>query len=125
MVPPLSVTSAWSGMRSITVCGERLSNSRELARSNPAQSRATEITITCNPRHNPKHGMPWSREYPAAATMPSMPRSPKPPGITMASSPRSRSVANRSGTSSASIQSSSTSAPWWKPAWRSASTTDM
>ncbi len=43
----------------------------------------------------------------------------------MASSPRSRSVPSRSGTSSASIQSSSTSAPWWKPAWRSASTTDM
>ena len=61
MVPPLSVTSAWSGMRSMTMCGERLSNSRELARSRPARSRAIEMTITCRPRHRPRHGMPWSR----------------------------------------------------------------
>ena len=61
MVPPLSVTSAWSGMRSMTGCGVSESNSRELARSSPAQSRATEMTMTCRPRQSPRQGMALSR----------------------------------------------------------------
>src|ERR1700743_1684061 len=40
MVPPLSVTSAWSGIRSITMSGERLSNSREFGRDVQAEAQA-------------------------------------------------------------------------------------
>ena len=61
MVPPLSVTWAWSGMRSMTGSGVNESNSRELARSSLAQSRATAMTITCRPRHSPRQGMALSR----------------------------------------------------------------
>ena len=68
--------------------------------------------------------MLFSREYRAAAILPSVPRSPNPPGITIASSSASRLLASRPSTSSAWIQSISTRAPWWKPPWRVASTTD-
>ena len=46
---------------------------------------------------------------------PRPPRSPKPPGMTMPSRSRRRPAASSPSTSSAWIQSISTSAPWWKP----------
>ena len=55
--------------------------------------------------------MSCSRAKPAAAILPSMPRKPKPPGITMPSRSRRRPSASRPSVSSDAIQSISTCAP--------------
>ena len=57
MVPPLSVTSAWSSIRSITgwrVVAVELAGVGA-ARGRPA-SRATSMTMTWSPRHRPEAG---------------------------------------------------------------------
>ena len=61
MVPPLSTTSFWSSMRSITGCGVSASNSRELADSRPASVRATSMIMTWRPRQSPSSGSSCSR----------------------------------------------------------------
>ncbi len=68
--------------------------------------------------------MPSSRAYRAAAILPSIPRSPNPPGITMPSRSFSRPAPSRPSTSSAEISSMSTFAPWKKPEWLSDSMTE-
>ncbi len=57
MVPPMSTTLCCSSIRSMTGCGVMVSNSRELAPSRPARCRAYSMTMTCRPRHSPRHGM--------------------------------------------------------------------
>ena len=61
MVPPLSTTSCWSSIRSITGWRVVASNSRELAPSRPASVRATSMTMTWRPRHSPSSGISCSR----------------------------------------------------------------
>ena len=56
-VPPLSISSFWPGMKSITLCGAASSNSPELAPASPALFRAYSITAICIPRQIPKYGM--------------------------------------------------------------------
>ena len=46
--------------------------------------RANSITAHCMPRQMPKNGMPRSRAKRIASTLPSMPRSPNPPGTSNA-----------------------------------------
>ncbi len=81
----------------MTGCGLFLSNSVELARSRPSTLRANSATAHCMPRQMPKKGMPRSRAKRMASTLPSMPRSPNPPGTSRPSTPaRSRSGPSRS-----------------------------
>jgi hypothetical protein len=68
--------------------------------------------------------MPRSRATRAALIFPSIPRTPNPPGIRMPSACSSRRTDCSSSIVSESAQERSIFAPWWKPAWRSASTTE-
>ena len=120
----MSATSFCSGSRSTTGYGVSGSNSLEFAPSMPTTWRANSATAICMPRHTPRNGMPCSRAIRAAAILPSIPRSPKPPGIRI---PSARSIRSRTSSSrivSESTQSISTPQPCSKPEWRSASTTD-
>ncbi len=51
----------------------------------PATWRAYSMTMHCSPRQMPSVGMPCSRANFSAPIFPSMPRMPKPPGMTMPS----------------------------------------
>ena len=88
----MSDTLFCSGNRSIT--GKRVdgSNSVELAPVMPATWRANSATATCSPRQRPKKGTPFSRAYFTDMILPSMPRTPKPPGTRMPSASSSRAV---------------------------------
>ena len=57
------------------------SNSELFAPASPSTLRANSMPSPASPRQIPRHGMSCSRAYPAAAILPSMPRSPKPPGM--------------------------------------------
>ena len=83
IVPPISATRRWSGMRSITGFTESGSNSVELALVKPATFRAISITINCIPKHRPRYGTFFSRAYWAAEIIPSIPLEPNPPGTTI------------------------------------------
>ena len=72
-----------------------LLNSVEWAPSRPSTLRANSMTAHCIPRQMPKNGIPRSRAKRIASTLPSMPRSPNPPGTSMPSKPAS----SRSGPS--------------------------
>ncbi len=61
------------------------SNSVELASAMPARLRAASITMHWRPRHRPSSGILCSRAYWMAPTLPDTPRSPKPPGMQIAS----------------------------------------
>src|SRR3954447_26666531 len=87
MVPPMSATSFCSGRRSITGYGVSGSNSVEFAPSMPTMWRAKSATAICMPRQMPRKGIFCSRAIRAAVILPSMPRTPKPPGIRMPSAP--------------------------------------
>ena len=105
IVPPRSTTSRCSSMRSMTGWGECGSNSLELAPDKPQTSRANSMTAQWRPRHKPRNGRRCSRAKRAAAILPSMPRKPNPPGITMPSRSLSRPSASRPSASSDAIQS--------------------
>ncbi len=81
----MSVTFFCSGSRSMTGCGVAGSNSLELAPSRPHTCRANSITAHCRPRQMPRNGTRFSRANRTAATLPSTPRTPNPPGIRMPS----------------------------------------
>ena len=100
------------------------SNSVEFAPSMPTTWRANSATAICMPRHTPRNGIFCSRAIRAAAILPSIPRSPKPPGIRMPSTSESAARASPSSRVSESTQTISTPRPSWKPEWRSDSTTD-
>src|SRR5256886_847231 len=129
IVPPRSpcpaTMSAWSAMVAITGWAAPSSNSRELAPSSPARWRATSMVMHCNPRHRPRIGTPCSRAYRAAPILPSMPRTPNPPGITTPSTP-ARAWAAPVGLTHSSLgtQRNCTRARCAKPAARTASDTD-
>ncbi len=75
------------------------------------------------PRQIPRNGIWLSRAIRAVATIPSTPRSPKPPGTMIPSSWRRRSGSISLGTRSASSQTIDVEAPMANPAWRMASAT--
>ena len=76
------------------------------------------------PRQMPRNGTERSRAKRAALILPSMPRTPKPPGIRMPSASSSSRAVSLSSSDSESTQKTSIFVPWWMPACRSASTTD-
>ena len=90
IVPPISDASSrcstapasvcHSVISATTGCGVFLLNSVLIAPSSPARLRAASITATCMPRQMPRYGMPFSRANRTVSILPSMPRSPKPPG---------------------------------------------
>ena len=57
------------------------SNSVEFAPSMPTTWRAKSAAAICMPRQIPRNGISFSRAIRAASILPSMPRTPKPPGI--------------------------------------------
>lgn len=57
----------------------------ELASGMSARFRAASMTMHCRPRHRPSSGILFSRAYWIAPTLPETPRSPKPPGMQIAS----------------------------------------
>ncbi len=120
MVPPLSATLRCASMSVTTGFGVASSNSSELARSSPSTSRANSMTAICRPRQMPKKGIFRSRAWRTARILPSVPRTPKPPGTRMAST---ASSAERSPSSSreASMNSSFTWQSLAMPPWTSAS----
>ena len=124
MVPPLAVTPTWSGMRAMTGWRVVWENSPDWASAMPQTCRAVSITAICIPRQIPKKGMFCSRAYRMAEIIPSIPRSPKPPGTRMPSAPASISAALPSVTASESTQRSFTLTPFSMPPWVRASTTD-
>ena len=125
IVPPMSETSFCSGSRSITGYGVSGSNSVELAPGMSTTWRAKSATAICMPRQTPRNGIFSSRAIRAAWILPSIPRTPKPPGMRMPSAWASRSRTSESSSVSESTQSISIAQPCWKPEWRSASTTDL
>ena len=100
------------------------SNSVEFAPSMPTTWRAKSATAICMPRQMPRNGIFCSRAIRAAVILPSIPRTPKPPGIRMPSAPCRRARTSPSSSVSESTQSISIPRPCWKPECRSASTTD-
>ncbi len=56
----------------------------------PQTLRANSITAHCSPRQMPRNGTPRSRAYRTAATLPSTPRTPNPPGMRTPSTSRER-----------------------------------
>ena len=61
IVPPLSSSSRWSGMKSMTGLSVNMSNSVELASPVPMTSRANSMTAHWSPRHRPRYGIRCSR----------------------------------------------------------------
>ena len=109
-------------MTGSAVCG---SNSVELAPSIPATWRACSMTMACSPRQMPRVGTPRSRAQRRAPILPSMPRTPKPPGTRMASTPPSAVLAPASvRQSSEATHRMSTLASCRNPPARRASVTD-
>ena len=82
------------------------------------------MTAICIPRQMPKKGIFCSLAYRTAEIIPSMPRSPKPPGTKMPSTPESTSAAFWSVTVSESTQRIFTLTSFSIPPWVRASTTD-
>ena len=72
----------------------------------------------------PRKGTPCSRAYRMAAIIPSVPRSPKPPGTSTPAQPESTWAAFVSVTSSESTHRMSTTASLAVPAWFKDSTTE-
>ena len=68
----------------------------------PARSLATSMTMHCRPRQRPRTGILCSRAYLMAPILPSMPRTPKPPGMRIPSTPSSWPAAS-SGFSQSSL----------------------
>ena len=86
------------------------SNSVEFAPSMPTTWRANSATAICMPRQMPRNGIFCSRAIRAAAILPSIPRSPKPPGIRMPSTPCSARARSSSLSVSESTHSISNAA---------------
>ena len=85
MVPPMSSTLRCAGSSEITALPHSASNSDELASPIWHMLRANSMICTCMPRQMPNTGILLRRAVSMAATMPSMPRTPKPPGTSSAS----------------------------------------
>ena len=113
-----------SSIVAITGDGVASSNSVDDASGTPPR-RAASSTAHCMPRHSPNSGIRCSRQWAIAPILPSMPRTPKPPGTTTASTPAKCSAAP-SGVSHRSEATHFTAAftPWAKPPARIASATD-
>ena len=105
----------------MTLCGATGSNSAEFAPGRPHTFRAYSITAHCNPRQIPKNGSPCSRAQRTAEILPSIPRSPKPPGTRSPSTRPSGPAAPSPSICSASTHASSTRASLAIPPWTSAS----
>ena len=100
-------------------------NSEEFASFIPAILRAASITMHCSPKHRPKVGILFSRANVRAPSLPSIPRTPKPPGTHTASTSLKASRAPSGvAQSSLAIHFSSTFALFANPPARSASETD-
>ena len=110
-VPPLSICSFWSGIKSITLFFDVSSNSPEFASAKPHTFLAYSITAICIPRQIPRYGTSFSLAYFAAAILPSIPLLPKPPGTISPSQAESISAAFFSVTVSLSIHFISTYVP--------------
>ncbi len=77
--------SCHSVIIAITGCGVPRFSSVECAPASPQTLRAYSMTATCSPRQMPRYGTFFSRANFTAAILPSIPRSPKPPGTRIAS----------------------------------------
>ena len=89
-VPPLSISSLWSGMKSMTLCVLLSSNSPELASARPADVARKLDDRDLHTQADAEVGDVVRRGRTARpAIMPSMPRLPKPPGTIMPSQPPS------------------------------------
>ena len=110
--------------RGVEGCGDLGAISVECASLRPQTLRANSITATCMPRQMPRYGMRFSRAYWIAWILPSMPRSPKPPGTRIASTPSSKPVPCFS-TSVASTNWILTRVRVRTPAWISASVSEI
>ena len=100
-------------------------NSAELASLIPAKLRAASMTMHCKPKQSPRVGILFSRANLSAPNLPSIPRTPKPPGTQIAStSPRAFFAPSGVSQSSLGIQIIETFALFAKPPARSASETE-
>ncbi|KRZ34310.1 hypothetical protein T4B_10522 [Trichinella pseudospiralis] len=79
MVPPI-LPVLCSGISITTGAEVSCENSVEFASFKPRTLRANSITAHCMPKQMPKNGTFLCRAQRQAATLPSIPRSPKPPG---------------------------------------------
>ena len=75
------LTSRCDCISAMTGVAQSGSNSVLLVSGMPQTSRANSMMATCRPRQMPKNGRSFSRAQRTAWIIPSMPRSPKPPGI--------------------------------------------
>ena len=81
----LPVASFHSVIKPINLCSASALNSVLLALFKLATFLANSITANCMPKQMPKYGILFSRAYFIALIFPSVPRTPKPPGIKIAS----------------------------------------
>ena len=95
MVPPRSDTSRCDCISEMTGVSQSGSNSVLLVSGRWQTLRANSMIATCSPRQMPKNGRSFSRAQRTASTIPSMPRSPNPPGMSSPSQPPSRRLAAR------------------------------
>ena len=101
------------------------SNSVEFAPSMPTTWRAKSATAICMPRQMPRNGIRCSRAIRAAVDLALDPAHAEAAGDQDAVGLREARRGPRASSSvSESTQSISIPQPCWKPAWRSASTTD-
>ena len=110
-------------MSAITGCSVESENSALCASLQPTTWRANSMTAICMPRQMPRYGTSCSRAYCAARIMPSMPRSPKPPGTSTPPQPPSTSPTFSAISVSESTHSICTCASHAVPAWNSDSAT--
>ncbi len=100
-------------------------NSVDEASGRPARWRAASITAICMPKQMPKNGTRCSRANRTASILPSVPRSPKPPGTRMPCTPSSRAMAFGRSNTWLSTQSRCTRTRLAMPPWASASFSDL
>jgi hypothetical protein len=87
IVPPMSVTCCCDSMSETTAFAHSGANSLECESLMPHTFRANSMMAVCMPRQMPKNGSPVSRAVRIASTIPSTPRTPKPPGTRRPSYP--------------------------------------
>ena len=115
--------SARAGGRSPGRPSRRRTRSSWRPRGRPRGGRTRPPRPAC-PGRRPRNGTDCSRANRTAAILPSMPRTPNPPGMRMPSTCESRRSASAQDSVSASTQTISSLVPWWMAACLSASTTD-
>ena len=125
MVPPFIVVFFCSSIMQMTGCVVSGSFSVDEASAYPSTFLANSTTHICIPRQMPRKGIPFSRAYLMAWTLPSRPLSPNPGATRMPSAPFSSSSTFSGVTLSLWRVLTCTLQSFAAPAWTKASWMDL